>query len=39
VVICFVDIGRVVHHHFLEVVIGFVDIGRNIDQHCFKLFS
>jgi hypothetical protein len=34
VVVCFVDIGRIVDHHCLEVVVCFVDIGRIVDHHC-----
>jgi ethanolamine utilization protein EutA (predicted chaperonin) len=33
----FVDIGRVVDHHCLEVIVRFVDIGRVVDHHCLDV--
>jgi hypothetical protein len=35
--VCFVDIGRIVDHHCLEVVVCFVDIGRIVDHHCLEV--
>jgi len=33
VVVSFVDISRIVAHHYLEVVVSFVDIGGNVAHH------
>jgi hypothetical protein len=30
---CFVDIGRIVDHHCLEVIVCFLNIGRIVDHH------
>jgi hypothetical protein len=38
-VVCFVDIGRIVDHHCLEMVVCFVDIGRIAKYHCLNFFS
>jgi hypothetical protein len=35
--ICFIDIGRIVDHHCLEVVVCFVDIGGINDHHCLEV--
>jgi hypothetical protein len=37
VIVCFVDIGRIVDHLCLEVIVGFVDIGRIVDHHCLEV--
>jgi hypothetical protein len=34
---CFVDIGGIVDHHYLEVIVRFVDIGRIVDHHCLEV--
>jgi hypothetical protein len=33
VIVCFVDIGRIVDHQSLEVIVRFVDIGKIVDHH------
>ena len=38
-VVCCVDIGRIVDHHCLEMVVCFVDIGRIAKYHCLNFFS
>ena len=35
-IVSFVDIGRIVDHHCLEVVVCFVDIGGVVDHHCLN---
>ena len=35
-IVSFVDIGRIVDHHCLEVIVSFVDIGRIVDQSLFR---
>jgi len=37
VIVCFVNIGRIVDHHCLEVIFCFVDIGRTVDHHCLEV--
>jgi hypothetical protein len=37
VIVSFVDIGRVVDHHCLEVIVCFVDIGRVVDHHYLEV--
>jgi hypothetical protein len=37
VIVCFVDIGRIVDHHCLEVNVHFVDIGGIVDHHCLEV--
>ena len=37
VIICFVDIGRIVDHQSLEVIVRFVDIGKIVDHHCLEV--
>jgi hypothetical protein len=39
VVVCFVDIGRIVDHHCLEVIVSFVDIGGIVDHHCLEVYT
>ena len=36
-VVCFVDIGRLVDHHCLEVDIFVFDIGGLVDHHCLEM--
>ena len=36
-VVRFVDIGRIVDHHCLEVIVHFVDIDRIVDHHCLEV--
>ena len=36
-IVCFVDIGRTVDHHCLEVIVCFVDIGRIVYHHCLEV--
>jgi hypothetical protein len=38
VIVCFVDIGEIVDHHYLEVIVRFVDIGRIVD-HLWNHFN
>ena len=37
VIVCFVDIGRIVDHQSLEVIVRFVDIGKIVDNHCLEV--
>jgi hypothetical protein len=37
VIVRFVDIGKIAHHHCLEVIVGFVDIGGLLDHHCLDV--
>ena len=37
VIVCFVNIGRIVDHHCLEVIVCFVKIGRFVDHHCLEV--
>jgi hypothetical protein len=36
-VVCFVDIGGIVDHRYLEVVVCFVDISEIVDHHCLEV--
>ena len=36
-IVCVVDIGRIVDHLCLEVIVCFVDIGRIVDHHSFEM--
>jgi hypothetical protein len=36
VIVSFVDIGRIIDHHCLEVIVRFVDIGKIVDHHCLE---
>ena len=36
-IVNFVDIGRIVEHHCLEVIVSCVDIGRIGDHHCLEV--
>ena len=35
-IVSFVDIGRIIDHHCLEVIVRFVDIGKIVDHHCLE---
>jgi hypothetical protein len=37
VIVCFVDIGKIVDHHCLEVIVSFVDNGGIVDHHCLEV--
>jgi hypothetical protein len=37
VIVCFVDIDRIIVHHCLEVIVCFVDIDRIVDHHCLEV--
>ena len=37
VIVRFVDIGRIVDHHYLEVIVCFLDIGGIVDHHCLEV--
>jgi hypothetical protein len=37
VIVCFVDIDRIIDHHCLEVIVSFVDIDRIVDHHCLEV--
>jgi hypothetical protein len=39
VTVSFVDIGRIVDHHCLEVIVSFVDIGGIVDHHCLEVIQ
>jgi hypothetical protein len=39
VIVRFVDNGRIVVHHCLEVIVSFVDIGRIVDHHCLEVID
>ena len=36
-IVRFVDIGRIIDHHCLEMIVRLVDIGRIIDHHCLEM--
>ena len=36
-IVCFVDNGRIVDHHCLDVIVSFVDIGGIIVHHCLEV--
>jgi hypothetical protein len=36
-IVCFIDNGRIVDHHCLEVIVCFVDIDRIVDHHCLEV--
>ena len=36
-IVRFVDIGRIVDHHCLEMIVCFVDIGGIVDHHCLEM--
>jgi hypothetical protein len=35
-IVCFLDIGRIVDHHRLDVIVRFVDLGKIVDHHCLE---
>jgi hypothetical protein len=37
VVVCFVDIGRIVDHNCLKVAVCFVEISGIVDHHCLEV--
>jgi hypothetical protein len=37
VIVCFVDICRIVDHHCLEAIVCFVDSCRIVDHHCLEV--
>jgi hypothetical protein len=39
VILRFVDNGRIVDHHCLEVIVSFVDIGWIVDHHCLGVIG
>ena len=36
-IVCFVDIGGIVDHHYLKVIVCFVDIGEIVDHHYLEV--
>jgi hypothetical protein len=37
VIVCFVNIGRIVDHHCSEAIVCFVNIDRIVDHHCSEV--
>jgi hypothetical protein len=35
-IVCFVDFGGIVNHHYLKAIVCFLDIGRIFNHHCLK---